>query len=73
MKKEDLLNKLNSLKEDNTKREAQVEEWAKQRALISDNIQKAKEDHDFVRGQIATLEEILSVGEQEAKANEHKS
>ena len=73
MKKEELMQKLEDLRKENIAREAKVDEWAKQREILAANIQKAKEDHDFTRGQIVMLEGILSTGEQEPKSNEHKS
>ena len=51
--------KLEKLKEEQEKRAQQVGQWQEQIDKLSGAIRQTKEAHDFTRGQIVALEEVL--------------
>ena len=51
--------KLEKLKEEQEKRTTQVGQWQEQIDKLSQAIRQTKEAHDFTRGQIVALEEVL--------------
>jgi len=55
--------KLGKLIEEQKQREAQVTSWQEQQEKISLAIRQTKEAHDFTRGQISALEELLAEDE----------
>jgi|APSaa5957512576_1039674.scaffolds.fasta_scaffold144717_2 hypothetical protein len=60
MNNAEIKNKLDVLKEDNEKRITQVQQWNEDIQELRNVIAKAKEDHDFVRGQISALDGLLT-------------
>ena len=56
----DLQVKLATLVDENEKRLAQVQQWNDTITELRGAIAKAKEDHDFTRGKINALEELVS-------------
>lgn len=56
---DDLQVKLATLVDENEKRLAQVQKWNDTITELRGAIAKAKEDHDFTRGKITALEELV--------------
>ncbi len=52
------------LEADNQQRVAQVQQWNQQIAEVQNTIRKMKEDHDYTRGRIDELNNLLGETEQ---------
>ncbi|HNW88097.1 MAG TPA: hypothetical protein PKN48_00410 [Bacteroidales bacterium] len=52
-----------SLEEEQKGREAQVQQWKEQIERLTEAIKQTKEVHDFTRGKLAALREVIKLAD----------
>ena len=67
MDQKQIQDRLLKLEEEQQQRQKQVQEWQDQINRLNGAIAQTKEAHDFVRGQIAALQDVLNLEAPEVK------